>query len=516
MSGSDPRVKDRYYGDREHRSYMSRITLIGREATLSWFNNSLHNLRTAVVLRVFKRDNNGAWVDIQATPHRPGIYFQLLNHFPIITDELLPLTYDQFIDSYKGMRKIRYSVAKSSLELEKLTYRDASCKCFLKKEKDVRSDKPHAIPRVITFPDPRYGMCIGIYIKSVEHVLYTKIDEMFANTTVMKGKNYASIGRCFQVAWEMFRHPCAIDGDVSRLDSSISDEALLYTHTIVSRFFPEDTRYDLLKILSWQIAPSVRGRARDGSIKYQLSGLASGQMNTSLVGVLVVCSIIYDFLKTTGLKCALENCGDDFTLIGERPDIIKVSEQLKEHFAQFNMVLKLEKPVDNLEEVEFCQTSPVFDGVAYRMVRNPWNAIVKDSLSETPITGKPHLIRWLNAVGMGGLATHGDMPIFHSFYDMYICSSERLRGTLTTRSGRKRSRYTFKLDGSLHHFGKDMTVTIREPSETTRFSFFLAFGITPSDQRILEKHYSSMQIEYEHWQHHEHDGMPWLKLGLQL
>jgi hypothetical protein len=493
---------------------MTRITFVGRESELSWFRNSLHNLLTAVSLRVFQRDVDGVWVDISSTPHQPGIYNILLTYFPLECDELNPLTYDDFINTYKGMRKIRYSNAKSSLEMLPLNSKDASCKCFLKKEKDIRSDKPLAIPRVITFPDPRYGLSVGIYIKSAEESIYHLLDTMWGGQTVMKGKNYASIGRCVQIAWEKYTCPYAMDGDVSRLDSSISDEALLFTHEILSRFFPAEHRGLLKEILSWQVSPQVSGRAKDGGITYKLEGLASGQMNTSLVGVLVVCSILFHYKIVSGKDFSLINCGDDFTVIGERSDVYRISADLSEHFAKFNMVLKTDPVVDTIEKINFCQTSPVFDGVAYRMVRNPWNSFVKDACSETPITTKPHLSRWLRSVGEGGLATHGDMPLFRSLYSCYLRSSETLRKSISTRSGTKRAKYACKLSGSLRVFGQDMYVVQREPLDSVRYSFFLAFDISIGDQRSIEEHYNNLLICQETCAHHHHDAQPWFKLGL--
>lgn len=490
--------------------HFTRITWVGRDCEVSYFANTGFNLITAISARVFMRQVGSDWVDISSTPHPEGIFDRLVQYFVGLNDVLIPLSNDDFIATYKGMRKIRYQQASDSLDLQPLTFRDAECKCFLKREKDIRSDKPHAIPRVITFPDPRYGLSVGCFIKACEHRVYEFIDEMFGSQVVMKGKNYRDIAAAFVDAWSSFDDPVAFDADVSRLDSSISDEALRFTHCVTAQCFDVRYRDYLLELLSWQIGPKVTGKARDASVSYILSGLASGQMNTSLVGVLVVCAIIYDFSRGEP-SFRLINCGDDFTIVCDRFVAEHLRYSLTSHFAKFNMVLKPESIVDVIERINFCQTSPVcIDGI-YRMVRNPFNALVKDSTIEDRVTTKPHFVRWLNAVADGGLASHGDVPIFRAHYLSYKRNAARIYSDIATRSGRKRARFSTRLTGSLSVFGKGLEVHDKPPSDTTRFSFYLAFGISPSDQRHIEEYYDNLVLTMDRAHHPQWDGCPWFQ-----
>jgi hypothetical protein len=480
---------------------------VGRNTAVSFFNNSIHNLSQAVEARAFRRKVGGVWSYIDTTPHEIGLYYRFCGDSPYCDFEkrfdnfvvdIAPMTDIDFIQHYKGRRRIVYQNAYDSLQQEPLSLADANCKCFLKKEKDIPEDKDDAIPRVITFPDPRYGLCFGKYIKAIEHAFFDCIDGVFGSKTVMKGLNYSEVGKEVNRKWSRFIRPRSIDGDVSRLDSSISDEALRLYYHFARKFFDYNDSEDLRKLCDMQLGVEVTGRSKDGSLKYTSTGLGSGQMNTSQTGVFIVCYILYIFIKDLDLDLEVVNCGDDFTVIGEESDILKFQKYSIYHFLQFNMILKLEQVVEEIEGINFCQTHPVLINGEYRMCRDPFTALVKDSTSIDNLSSPALQGAFLKAISESGIATHGGMPIFQDVYMMFSRSSRYFCDRSKRRQRRAAKR--FKLTNhSMLYWGKNLNCRYKqEIPDETRFSFYLAFGIDPTMQKYIESYYQDFVISSSH------------------
>ena len=48
----------------------------------------------------------------------------------------------------------------------------------------------------------------------------------------------------------------------------------------------------------------------------------------------------------------------------------------------------------------------------------------------------------------------------------------------------------------LMHASRGMSVKFTTPTDSTRYSFWLAFGITPDEQVIIEDHYSTIPLQW--------------------
>lgn len=481
---------------------LTRFTGVGGNEVVTFFRNTLHNLETSVKARVFKRKVDGKWEDIDKTRHEPGEYSVRTRRFidavrntrPFTT---VPYTAEQFIARYRGRKKKVYTAAAKSLDENPLCMKDRNCKVFLKKEKDIRSLKPDAIPRAITFPDPRFGLMLGEYIKPIEHKVFAAIDEVFGGKTVMKGLNYLQVGQEIEGKWNKYANPASIDGDVSRLDSSISDEGQRFSHEVAALFFDRPDRDRFMEMAEMQISPKVKGRAENGTIRYIGTGLASGQQNTALMGVTIVCSILWMCIQENRLSLEVINCGDDFSIIGEMVDVRRFKGVAKQFFRRYNMILKMEPINHHLEGINFCQTNPVSVGGTYRMVRVPYTSIVKDSTSIDNLINLTMVTKWLHAVSCTGVATHGGVPIFQEVYRCYGRSAHLLRSRLRTRSARKKSYRVDLRDSSMVYWGRGLQCKYGEISEATRWSFYLAFGIDPTQQVLIEEYYSKLIITDE-------------------
>jgi len=480
---------------------ITRVAGVGANANVSFFNNSIWNMHTSVVARVFSRKTTEGWTLISDTPHIAGIFLNGLRDF---IDEITahgqtvaPVAWEDFPRLYKGRKFHVYDKALKSLITTDVTIEDANCTVFLKKEKDIQSDKLDAIPRMITFPDPRFGLAFGRFIKPIEHSIFVRVDEIFRSKTVMKGLNYKQVGLEIQRKWRRFVNPASVDGDVSRLDSAISKEGMRFTHVIAASYYFGEELQEFLKLCEWQIEYDCKGRAKNGTIAFRSRGLGSGQMNTSLVGVLIVCAILYRYIKDNDLDLEVINCGDDFSVIGEKETVETFIKGASKHFIKYNMVLKMENINHHIEGVNFCQTNPVLIEGVYRMVRTPRTAIIKDGTSIDYLHTNMQFAKWMKAVSSCGIATHGGVPIFQEFYRCYARNANRMSSQFTKRQRRKYGGKVFEvLKSSMHYWGKDMDCNYNSciPYET-RWSFYLAFGIDPVVQLVIEHYYRDLFID---------------------
>jgi len=154
-------------------------------------------------------------------------------------------------------------------------------------------------------------------------------------------------------------------------------------------------------------------------------------------------------------------------------------------FLRFGFVMEVEPTVRVFERCEFCQTRPVWTGAEWVMVRNPAVAMSKDVLGLGVRTPREYL-QWLHAVGVGGIALYGDMPIFGEMYKRFakVGVASNVKSSLLYSDmgiARMKTRRAIQL----------------LPSDECRYSFFQAFGITVCQQLELEAMFIAFVIGEE-------------------
>jgi hypothetical protein len=192
--------------------------------------------------------------------------------------------------------------------------------------------------------------------------------------------------------------------------------------------------------------------------------------------------MIHAFGQHTGVNIQLANNGDDCVVFMERSDLETFMAPLPQWFLSMGFNMTVEPPVYDFCELEFCQTKPIFDGQEWIMCRNVSTAIVKDSVMLKNWDSASLYEGWLDAVGTGGLALAGQLPIFQELYQLYV------------RSGKKRPVSMDLLPWSFRQLGEGVNRQYGSVHPECRSSFYYAFGITPDEQECLEAHYRSMRL----------------------
>lgn len=444
-------------------------------------NNSLKNLEQAVLQRVLlQKETYGTgqlrWVEPSNIDQ--DILFDLLSfQHKFICDNTPVATkwsYDKVIDSYLARKRTLYINAYEKIKNRGLRTSDSHLMVFSKCEKLSKNTA-----RVVSPRSYQYSLELARYIKPLEKMIYRTIDKMYGAKTVMKGLNAVQIAACIKSSWDSFDKPVAVGLDISRFDQRVSRSYLLWKHSIYRRCYPNDKKLRMLSKM--QLNNKCFGNCPDGKLKYTVDGqLMSGDQDTSLTGVLIMCSLVHALLRETNVKARLINCGDDCVVIMSRHDLPHFAPRVRSFFVSAYMDVKIEAPVYELEHIEFCQTHPVNLGDTHVMVRNVSMAVAKDSMCIRSMQSTKEFQGWLACVAKGGLALAGGCPIFDSFYNCLLRAS----------SGAKPI-YTAYEDEGLYKMGYKMSRISRDPSHIARSSFAFAFGIVPELQIQIEKYYDS-------------------------
>jgi hypothetical protein len=453
------------------------------------FNQSIDVLERIVKERVYFVQGKDGFVE----PPKPlsKVFFNeslsvFFNSIQKLAKPVSPLTKEQFLGAYDGRRRKRYEKAFKSLESRPLNVKDSRLNFFCKTEKVNTTVKRDPTPRGISPRPDRYHVSLGPYIKRIEHMLYDIINTIFGAVTVFKGLNASKRGECLLAHWKSFDDPVATGLDASRFDQHVSVDALQWEHQVYLLFINTP---DFVRLLRWQWKNVGYGNSFDGWLKFIIKGMrCSGDMNTSSGNVLLMCAMVYCFMLYAGIsKYRLANDGDDCQLITERRDVYKILTKLPDWFKDMGFTMKVEKPVDIFERMEFCQSQPIIVPDGCIMVRKYPDCIAKDCLSVKPLNSEKLFNRWIAAVGEGGLALAGGIPIMQEFFQCLVRNSKgakALVGDPTQETGVKRWSAGMKREYSEVH-------------PMTRVSFWRAFGVDPATQIAKEQVYRSKQLIYQ-------------------
>jgi len=445
-------------------------------------------VRSALLERVFYHEIGGVFTvpfvpDGAVVRDTLSPFRRALKH---LATPLTPVTLSEFAGKYyRGQRFKLYDNAAKVVAARGPLHRDSFLNTFLKHEK-IPVQAKRAVPRVIQPRNPRYNVALGRYIRPLEHILYHDIARLFGRPTVMKGYNAEKTARFMHQAWVKYRRPRGLGLDASRFDQHCSEPILEWEHLVYELYYPGCE--ELRRLLSWQLESLGFVRIPGARVRYKVrGGRCSGDMNTALGNCLIMCASVYalfsflDMLYSDGTtRVCLFNNGDDCMLIGEEEDIERLREAAPGFFEKLGYVMKVEPIVRQLEEVVFCQTQPVYDGVKWRMVRDPRLALSKDLYIADRECAYKHPKAQLYAIGACGLSLTGGLPVFQEFY-----------AALKRNGSRGKAVDHNFLESGFYRLAIGMDEAYRPVTDEARASFCRAFGIVPDLQVAMERTYAA-------------------------
>lgn len=458
------------------------VTLVDMGGGLDYgvHDSCVDNALRGVVERVFLVKDKVTGELVPPPSPEPGVFKRELAKF---RGKLLhrvpptpPVDRETFLEYYRGRKRLVYQRAVESLSVYPVERKDSYLSTFVKAEKINFTDKPDPAPRIIQPRSPRYNVEVGRYIKPQEHKIYAAIGRVFGEPVVAKGLNARARGRLIAEKWKRFKNPVAVGLDAARFDQHVRRDALEWEHSIYTKIAYSCS--ELARLLSWQIPNKGFVRCPDGVIKYKTNGnRMSGDMNTALGNVLIMCAMVYRYLELVEIDSAFIDDGDDCVVIFEREFLDRFMSRMA-WFRGMGFTMKIEGVYDELEKIVFCQSQPVFDGEEWVMVRQPRAALSKDLISTKNCSTEGAWNFTRGAISACGLALTDGIPLMPSFYRMLS------RGAVLKRSD--------ELETGMDYLARGMEFEGKPVSDLARFSFYKAFGITPDEQIALEKRYDGI------------------------
>lgn len=477
----------RVLGVPRERRYV-RVAGVAPDIEIVPFNNDLNTLLRGVLERVFFVKGGPGFT--RPPEPKAGVFEERLLPTRKLLVPLLPSTapvsHQQFVDGCTTSRQKQvYQRALDDIRAGRTSIEeDAELSVFVKYEKTDHTSKLDPVPRIISPRDPKFNIRVGRYLRPLEKRIFRSIAKLFGHPTVIKGMNAQRSAQVLREKWDMFRNPVAVGLDASRFDQHVSVPGLKWEHSTYLECFPtRKHKRRLARLLKHQLKNRCRGITADGVLQYVVLGKRmSGDMNTSVGNCLLMCALIHAYAACRGVKVQLANNGDDCVVFMERRDLSKFMDGLSTWFIEMGFNMAIEEPVFSFDEVEFCQTKPVYDGMEWIMCRNPRTAIVKDSVMLKNWDSGKFFRGWLDAVGTGGLALAGQLPVFQELYAAYV------------RSGEKRAIPRELLPWSFRILKEGVNRKYGPVHPACRASFYWAFGVTPDEQECLERYYRDMHV----------------------
>jgi hypothetical protein len=242
----------------------------------------------------------------------------------------------------------------------------------------------------------------------------------------------------------------------------------------------------LMKLLSWQLKVEGRIRQEDGTVYYTRPGMrCSGDMNTSVGNVILVCMLLYFIIKSDpDYRGAIEiaDDGDDAVIISEEHLIDRLIGILPGMFLRAGFTLRVDGTASLFERIGFCQSSPVFDGEIWVMVRDPYKSCVKDAATIIDITSQSK--SWAAAIAQCGIAMTGGIPVLQDYYSCLARYAD----------GAKPMKTIPQMESGFFRLAKMMSRSYKPVTDAARMSFYLAFGIDPAEQQALEGYYRNLDL----------------------
>jgi hypothetical protein len=469
---------------------MHKFEHFGDGCTFFTHNNTVANVRRAILERVMYREVDGTLVPppettVETWAELCGVFRRKLYRTLPAAD---PKTLEEFLQGYSGDRRYRrYAQAVESLMHTPVEVRDSWVQAFVKAEKTRVKEGKDPCPRLIQPRDPRYNAAVGRWLRHLEKPLYKAIEKATRHervkAVVAKGRNAEATASLLRDCWETMLDPVVISLDASRFDQHVSVPALKFEHGVYKQFYRRHDTRELTKLLSWQLATRGRARCVDGTVRYDSTGgRMSGDMNTSTGNCLLMTCMMWSWTNcSTERGVHVVDNGDDVLVFLEREDVVRFETGLVEFFRRLGFTICVESKADVFERIEFCQTQPVWLGDRWVMVRDPRICMAKDLTTLIDVRHPRNAAKYLRSVGDCGLSLTGGCPVLQSFYvALRRCGSDgyNMRDN--------------QMEGGFYKLAEGMSRKETPISTASRVSFWLAFGISPHDQHLIEQ-------RHRHW-----------------
>lgn len=453
------------------------------------FEGSLDTLLHATMERGLYVKRQGGF-ERRPEPDQHATWTRFLSRYKEISCPTERLSVGQFLATRPSRLRKIYELAarRNAVEWFDVSL-ESQVKGFTKVEKTrqastdcegVTSKAP--VPRLICPRSVRFNCKLGCYTVAVEHEVYSNIAEMFGKRCITKGLTFDEKGALLWDMWTSMSDPVYVGADASRFDQHTGSHALNCEHAVLRAHFPNDGMLNML--LRQQHRNRMRGFTKNGHCKADLGAMRmSGDMNTSLGNCIISSAMVWMRLQELGIAAYAVVDGDDSGVIMERRDLEKYLEGAQDWFLRHGYTMILEDAVDVFEQIEFCQTRPVWVGDRWTMVRNPEKCINNDYAGYQKAGDAGYWAGLMHAIASCGLSLCSGVPVLQAFYSWGLRHG--------VHAGRARH-IEMQLHGWVQMAKGCKKRSACDITADTRESFWRAFGIDAHAQIALERKFDTM------------------------
>lgn len=395
--------------------------------------------------------------------------------------------FKQVIDNTSIYKKARYRNAYNNIKAGNYSWDTmGKAQAFVKFEKMPQQKADDQAPaRLIQYRSFEYTYLLKSFLgpvweglKNSDMVINSYTGQRFSEVFT-SGMNYAEMGSLINRLWQRHEDCVALCLDHSFFDGhhhkhNLELEHLFWNSIVGSKY--------LSRLLKLQRKNRVRLK-RSGTIFRSEATRLSGDWNTSAGNSV----INYLMLRTIFDRASIVVNGDDSIVFISMKDLLKLTSLanltawVKQQFARFGQITKVDRVACLIEHIEYCQCSPVYLAGDYRMVRNPHRCFGRvQYTSHLNINPKTYY----TSVGLCELASNIGVPIMQQFsLNLLSRGSGRVSAGLLTEGLHYVSRSDLKLD-------------VKPIDQKTRCSFYLAFGFTPWQQLQFERELGCAKVEF--------------------
>nr|APG76620.1 hypothetical protein 2 [Wenzhou tombus-like virus 13] len=404
---------------------------------------------------------------------RPMLFSDIVllnDQYDLIADSIKdvhyqPLSHTDLIKSKSGPLRKRYDkVYKALLDGERIRHK---VEAFIKHERFTEEKLETKPPRLIQHRSYEFVYLLNKYLQPLDKALMNS-DNLVGEQTIRshfgKAKSMEDIGEQIHELWKEFENPVALC-----VDQKVFDAHYMVAHHLgeqrIYRQFKEIK--DNIGFLLDKLYYPCQAVTQCG-ISYTIRGeRCSGEYTTSMGNSCTNIAIIRSVMILNNInKFRIVVNGDDSIILIEQKDLAGFNVNL---FRRFGMDPKLDRVAFTMEEIEFCQCSPILFNGKYKLIRNPSRVIGKACLMIGDYA--KCIDRYIASIGLCELALNAGTPVLQDFALCLIALSNGARPLDSCVD--YKARFEPKLD--VKAIGLD-----------SRVSFENAFNISVADQIKLE------------------------------
>lgn len=390
-----------------------------------------------------------------------------------------PWSRRRVVEHYGGAKRAEFERAYESILSDPLENRDGKVRMFLKADKyDCGETFGWKPPRCIQFRQKRYGLELGRFVHPIESDVYGTVQDFSGTSVFAKARNGVQRAQDLLDKSKEFADPVYLLLDQSNWDAHVNKTLLRYEHNLYMR---KCNRRSFKRLLDMQLHNS--GSTKNGT-RYETPGTRmSGDMNTALGNCVINYGLMYTWSVEAGIRACFYIDGDDSVIVLDKADMPKVVKcDPKEWFLRWGMESKVEW-ASEFESCEFCQSRPVWDGLGWRMVRNPARFLSRSSWTVLPHAAV-QIPKLVSSIARCELACGLGIPVVQPLALKMLEAGGFLRTWRGLESYRK---------AQMEYWHPDRChLAVREVTAESRASFEKAWGICPERQRELEE--ASLQL----------------------